>query len=184
MVWKLHSDCGLHKVTHPCHFPLHRQAPQAGAREKVARSWYCNRGLVSLSAKIDRKGYTPGSRRTGLGWGGGWCWGAGGETEAPLLLVAGEVIPVFAEIDNGSTRPVLPRAAVVQTQTFMARGARKQKRAVVASLAGEPVGPGQRALWQGRALRIPPVGPSILHCRVLHVDYALKVGHPAGPGGS
>ncbi|XP_016022156.2 arrestin domain-containing protein 2 isoform X1 [Rousettus aegyptiacus] len=121
-------------------------APQAGAREKVARSWYSNHGLVSLSAKIDRKGYTP-----------------------------GEVIPVFAEIDNGSTRPVLPRAAVVQTQTFMARGARKQKRAVVASLSGEPVGPGRHALWQGRALRIPPVGPSILHCRVLHVDYALKV---------
>ncbi|ELW67162.1 Arrestin domain-containing protein 2 [Tupaia chinensis] len=121
-------------------------APQAGAQEKMARSWYCNRGLVSLSAKIDRKGYTP-----------------------------GEVIPVFAEIDNGSKRPVLPRAAVVQTQTFMARGARKQKRAVVASLLGEPVGPGRRALWQGRALRIPPVGPSILHCRVLHVDYTLKV---------
>ncbi|XP_072803489.1 arrestin domain-containing protein 2 isoform X4 [Vicugna pacos] len=121
-------------------------APQAGAREKIARSWYSNRGLVSLSAKIDRKGYTP-----------------------------GEVIPVFAEIDNSSTRPVLPRAAVVQTQTFMARGARKQKRAVVASLSGEPVGPGRRVLWQGRALRIPPVGPSILHCRVLHVDYALKV---------
>ncbi|XP_053767671.1 arrestin domain-containing protein 2 isoform X1 [Desmodus rotundus] len=121
-------------------------APQAGAREKVARSWYSNRGLVSLSAKIDRKGYTP-----------------------------GEVIPVFAEIDNSSTRPVLPRAVVVQTQTFMARGARKQKHAVVASLLGEPVGPGRRALWQGRALRIPPVGPSILHCRVLHVDYTLKV---------
>ncbi|XP_045409546.1 arrestin domain-containing protein 2 isoform X2 [Lemur catta] len=121
-------------------------APQAGAREKVARSWYYNRGLVSLSAKIDRKGYTP-----------------------------GEVIPIFAEIDNNSMRPVLPRAAVVQTQTFMARGARKQKRVVVASLAGEPVGPGRRALWQGRALRIPPVGPSILHCRVLHVDYTLKV---------
>lgn len=121
-------------------------APQAGAREKLARSWYCNRGLVSLSAKIDRKGYTP-----------------------------GEVIPVFAEIHNSSTRPVLPRAAVVQTQTFMARGARKQKRVVVASVAGEPVGAGHRALWHGRALRIPPVGPSILRCRVLHVDYSLKV---------
>ncbi|KAM7140444.1 arrestin domain-containing protein 2 isoform 1-T1 [Molossus nigricans] len=121
-------------------------APQAGAREKVARSWYSYHGLVSLSAKIDRKGYTP-----------------------------GEVIPVFAEIDNSSTRPVLPRAVVVQTQTFMARGARKQKRTVVASLSGEPVGPGRRVLWQGRALRIPPVGPSILHCRVLHVDYTLKV---------
>uniref|UniRef100_F6YID5 Arrestin domain containing 2 n=1 Tax=Equus caballus TaxID=9796 RepID=F6YID5_HORSE len=69
----------------------------------------------------------------------------------------------------------------------MARGARKQKRAVVASFSGEPVGPGRRALWQGRALRIPPVGPSILHCRVLHVDYSLKVGvleaaAPRAPG--
>ncbi|XP_052608538.1 arrestin domain-containing protein 2 [Peromyscus californicus insignis] len=120
--------------------------PQAGAREKVARSWYCTRGLVSLSAKIDRKGYTP-----------------------------GEAIPIFAEIDNGSTRAVQPRAALVQTQTFMARGACKQKRAVVASVDGEPVGPGHRALWPGRELRIPPVGPSILHCRVLTVDYSLKV---------
>lgn len=57
----------------------------------------------------------------------------------------------------------------------MARGAHKQKHAVVASVDGEPVGPGRRALWPGRALRIPPVGPSILHCRVLSVDYSLKV---------
>lgn len=120
--------------------------PQAGAREKVARSWYCNHGLVTLSAKINRKGYTP-----------------------------GEVIPIFAEIDNGSTRPVETRAALIQTQTFMARGARKQKHTVVASVDGEPVGPGRRALWPGRALRIPPVGPSILHCCVLSVDYSLKV---------
>ncbi|XP_010604827.1 arrestin domain-containing protein 2 [Fukomys damarensis] len=64
------------------------QAPQAGSGEKEARSlWYRNRGLVTLSAKIDRKGYTP-----------------------------GEVIPVFAEIENGCTRPVRPRAALVQTQ--------------------------------------------------------------------
>ncbi|XP_037067738.1 arrestin domain-containing protein 2 isoform X1 [Peromyscus leucopus] len=124
--------------------------PQAGAREKVARSWYCTRGLVSLSAKIDRKGYTP-----------------------------GEAIPIFAEIDNGSSRAVQPRAALVQTQTFMARGARKQKRAVVASVDGAPVGPGLRALWPGRELRIPPVGPSILHCRVLSVDYSLKVPQPS-----
>lgn len=92
------------------------------------------------------------------------------------------MIPVFAEIDNGCTRPVLPRVAVVQTQTFMARGAQKQKRSVVASVAGEPVGPGRRVLWQGQALRIPPVGPSILHCRVLHVGYSLKVQTP-GPRG-
>lgn len=50
-------------MTHLCLFPPLRKAPQAGAREKVARSWYSNRGLVSLSAKINRKGYTPGSRQ-------------------------------------------------------------------------------------------------------------------------
>lgn len=42
------------------------QEPQAGAREKVARSWYCNHGLVTLSAKIDRKGYTPGNKWEGM----------------------------------------------------------------------------------------------------------------------
>lgn len=42
------------------------QAPQAGAKEKLARAWYCNRGQVSVTAKIDRKGYTPGEHPTVL----------------------------------------------------------------------------------------------------------------------
>ncbi|XP_056678092.1 arrestin domain-containing protein 2 isoform X2 [Monodelphis domestica] len=121
-------------------------APQAGVKEKMARAWYCNRGPVSITAKIERKGYTP-----------------------------GEVIPVFAEIDNGTSRPVVPKAAIIQTQTFVARGSRKEKRSVVASIVGDPVPAGKRELWQGRALKIPPVGPSILQCRILHVDYSLKV---------
>ncbi|XP_060640836.2 arrestin domain-containing protein 2 [Anolis sagrei] len=121
-------------------------APQAGAKEKLARTWYCNRGQVSVSAKIDRKGYTP-----------------------------GEVIPIFAEIDNGTSRAVSPKAAIIQVQTFLARGARKEKKAVVASIAGEPVAPHSRGVWHGRALKIPPVGPSILQCRILHVEYQLKV---------
>lgn len=39
------------------------QAPQAGTKEKMARIWYRNRGQVSITAKIDRKGYTPGEDR-------------------------------------------------------------------------------------------------------------------------
>ncbi|XP_061457338.1 arrestin domain-containing protein 2 isoform X1 [Rhineura floridana] len=121
-------------------------APQAGAKEKLARAWYCNRGLVSVSAKIDRKGYTP-----------------------------GEVIPIFAEIDNCTTRTVVPKAAIIQTQTFIARGTKKQKKSVVASIVGDSIAAGKREVWHGRALKIPPVGPSILQCRVIHVEYALKV---------
>ncbi|XP_063003235.1 arrestin domain-containing protein 2 isoform X2 [Elgaria multicarinata webbii] len=121
-------------------------APQAGAKEKLARVWYGSRGQVSVSAKIDRKGYTP-----------------------------GEVIPIFAEIDNCTTRSVVPKAAIIQTQTFIARGTRKQKKSVVASMAGDSIAAGKREVWHGRALKIPPVGPSILQCRIIHVEYALKV---------
>ncbi|XP_060088728.1 arrestin domain-containing protein 2 [Heteronotia binoei] len=121
-------------------------APQAGAKEKVVRTWYGSQGQVSVSAKIDRKGYTP-----------------------------GEVIPIFAEIENGSTRSVVPKAAIIQTQTFLARGTKKQKKSVVASIVGDSVAAHKRDVWHGRALKIPPVGPSILQCRILHVEYSLKV---------
>ncbi|XP_009470155.1 PREDICTED: arrestin domain-containing protein 2 [Nipponia nippon] len=121
-------------------------APQAGAKEKLARAWYCNRGQVSVTAKIDRKGYTP-----------------------------GEVIPIFAEIDNCTSRAVVPKAAIIQTQTFIARGTKKQKKSVVTSIVGDSIAAGKREVWHGRALKIPPVGPSILQCRIIQVDYSLKV---------
>ncbi|XP_040273597.1 arrestin domain-containing protein 2 isoform X2 [Bufo bufo] len=121
-------------------------APQAGTKEKIAHAWYCNLGQVSVTAKIDRKGYTP-----------------------------GEVIPIFAEIDNCTSRTVLPKAAIIQSQTFIARGALKQKKSVVATLAGDSVLAGKRETWHGRALKIPPLGPSIMQCRIIRVEYALKV---------
>lgn len=121
-------------------------APQAGAKEKLARAWYCNRGQVSVTAKIDRKGYTP-----------------------------GEVIPIFAEIDNCTSRAVVPKAAIIQTQTFIARGTKKQKKSVVTSMVGDTIAAGKREVWHGRALKIPPVGPSILQCRIIQVEYSLKV---------
>ncbi|KAE8631640.1 hypothetical protein XENTR_v10001262 [Xenopus tropicalis] len=121
-------------------------APQAGSKEKIAHAWYCNLGHVSVTAKIDRKGYTP-----------------------------GEVIPIFAEIDNCTTRAVIPKAAIIQSQAFVARGTMKQKKSVVATLAGDAVPAGKRETWHGRALKIPPLGPSILQCRIIRVEYTLKV---------
>ncbi|KAF7650842.1 hypothetical protein LDENG_00119690 [Lucifuga dentata] len=121
-------------------------APQAGTKDKMARAWYRNFGQVSVTAKIDRKGYTP-----------------------------GEVIPVFAEFDNSTSRSVVPKAYITQTQTFIARGTMKQKRSVVATLCGDIVGARCRETWHGRAIKIPPVGPSILQCRIIKVEYTLKV---------
>ncbi|XP_046714166.1 arrestin domain-containing protein 2 isoform X1 [Silurus meridionalis] len=121
-------------------------APQAGTKEKMARLWYHNFGQVSVTAKIDRKGYTP-----------------------------GEVIPVFAEFYNATSRSVVPKAYITQTQTFIARGTMKQKQAVVATLCGDVVEARRRETWHGRAIKIPPVGPSILQCRIIKVEYTLRV---------
>lgn len=92
-----------------------------------------------------------------------------------LSLSAGEVIPVFAEFDNSTSRSIVPKAFITQTQTFIARGTMKQKRSVVATLCGDIVGARCRETWHGRAIKIPPVGPSVLQCRIIKVEYMLKV---------
>lgn len=90
-------------------------------------------------------------------------------------VLVGEVIPIFAEIDNCTSRAVVPKAAIIQTQSFIARGAKKQKKSVVTSIVGDAIAAGKREVWHGRALKIPPVGPSILQCRIIQVEYSLKV---------
>ncbi len=40
------------------------QSPQAGTKEKTLCCWFCTSGPISLSAKIERKGYTPGKSVT------------------------------------------------------------------------------------------------------------------------
>lgn len=69
----------------------------------------------------------------------------------------------------------MPKAAIIQSQTFIARGTLKQKNSVVATLAGDSIPAGKRETWHGLALKIPPLGPSILQCRIIRVEYALKV---------
>lgn len=70
---------------------------------------------------------------------------------------------------------MVPKAYITQTQTFIARGTMKQKQAVVATLSGDVVGAQRRETWHGRAIKIPPVGPSILQCRIIKVEYMLRV---------
>lgn len=145
----------------------------------MARAWYRNFGQVSVTAKIDRKGYTPGEssrlkqllRKT-------QCLKPRLEASVIaniLSLSTGEVIPVFAEFDNSTSRSVVPKAYIIQTQMFIARGTMKLKRSVVGTLCGDIVGARCRETWHGRAIKIPPVGPSILQCRIIKVEYMLKV---------
>lgn len=149
------------------------QAPQAGTKDKMARAWYRSFGQVSVTAKIDRKGYTPGTHI--LLFPCAQTFVVSHLSKRAFSLSTGEVIPVFAEFDNSTSRSVVPKAFIIQTQTFIARGTMKQKRSVVATLCGDIVGAKRRETWHGRAIKIPPVGPSILQCRIIKVEYMLKV---------
>ncbi|XP_020782171.1 arrestin domain-containing protein 3-like [Boleophthalmus pectinirostris] len=121
-------------------------APQAGTKEKTLCCWFCASGPISLSAKIERKGYTP-----------------------------GESIQIFAEVENCSSRVVVPKAALYQTQTFYAKGKGKEIQQLVSNLRGDPLPQGKSQSWEGKMLKIPPVSPSILDCPIIKVEYVLMV---------
>lgn len=92
-----------------------------------------------------------------------------------LLTLPGESIQIFAEIENCSSRMVVPKAAIYQTQTFYAKGKMKEVKQLVANLRGESLSSGKTETWSGKMLKIPPVSPSILDCSIIRVEYSLMV---------
>lgn len=92
-----------------------------------------------------------------------------------MVFFAGESIQIFAEIENCSSRVVVPKAAIYQTQTFFAKGKVKEIKQLVANLRGDPLPPGKSETWDDKMLKIPPISPSILDCSIIHVEYSLMV---------
>ncbi|XP_048646287.1 arrestin domain-containing protein 4 isoform X2 [Marmota marmota marmota] len=118
--------------------------PVLKTQEKMVGCWFFTSGPVSLSAKIERKGYCN-----------------------------GEAIPIYAEIENCSSRLIVPKAAIFQTQTYLASGKTKTVRHMVANVRGNHIASGSTDTWNGKTLKIPPVTPSILDCCIIRVDYSL-----------
>uniref|UniRef100_A0A8C5LZN3 Arrestin domain containing 4 n=1 Tax=Leptobrachium leishanense TaxID=445787 RepID=A0A8C5LZN3_9ANUR len=120
--------------------------PVYRSKEKMVGCWILTSGPVSLSAKIGRKGYCN-----------------------------GEAIPIYADIENGSSRLVVPKAAIYQTQKFFSHGKPITIRQMLASVRGNHIASGSTELWNGKTLKIPPVTPSILDCNIIRVEYSLVV---------
>ncbi|XP_041041547.1 arrestin domain-containing protein 3-like isoform X1 [Carcharodon carcharias] len=121
-------------------------SPQVATKEKTICCCCCASGPISLSAKIERKGYT-----------------------------SGESIRIFAEIENHSSRNVVPKAAIYKTCTFHAEGKRKKTSELVTKLEGEPVLGGKTESWNGMELKIPPVPPTLMNCSIIQMEYSLMV---------
>ncbi|XP_062998728.1 arrestin domain-containing protein 4 [Elgaria multicarinata webbii] len=121
-------------------------SPVRQSQEKMVGYSVFTYGSVSLSAKIKRKGYCN-----------------------------GEAIPIYAEIENCSSCLIVPKAAIFQTQTYLASGKPKTFRQKVAKVRGNLVPSGSTDTWNGKPLKIPPVTPSILDCSIIRVEYSLAV---------
>ncbi|XP_064168446.1 arrestin domain-containing protein 4-like [Anguilla rostrata] len=132
-----------------CHIDVNSPSllsPVSTNKEKMISCWIFTSGPVSLSVNIDRKGYCN-----------------------------GEVIPIYAEIENCSSRLVVPKATIYQMQTFLARGKTKTYRQAVASVRGNHIPSGSSDSWNGKALKIPPLPPSVLNSALIRVEYSLAV---------
>ncbi|GCC34920.1 arrestin domain-containing protein 4-like [Chiloscyllium punctatum] len=116
------------------------------SKEKTIGCWFFTSGPISLSASIERSGFCN-----------------------------GEAIPIYAEFENCSSRLIMPKAAIFQTQTYLANEKTKTFRQVIANVRGNHVASGSTESWNGKALKIPPVTPSILDCRIIRVEYSLAV---------
>ncbi|XP_067827671.1 arrestin domain-containing protein 4-like [Heptranchias perlo] len=116
------------------------------SKEKTVGCWFFTSGPISISAKIERSGFCN-----------------------------GEAIPIYAEFENCSSRLIVPKAAIFQTQTYLANEKTKTFRQMVANVRGNHVASGSTESWNGKALKIPPVNPSILDCCIVRVEYSLAV---------
>ncbi|XP_066567952.1 arrestin domain-containing protein 3 [Amia ocellicauda] len=122
-------------------------APQMASKNKTVCCLCCASGPISLSARIERRAFT-----------------------------LGESIRIFAEIENGSTRTIRPKAHIQQKQTFYARGEYKLYNKTIASLEGEPFFSGKTGTWSGELPRIPfNTSFSIQNCHILKVEYLVVV---------
>ncbi|XP_043099785.1 arrestin domain-containing protein 3-like [Puntigrus tetrazona] len=87
----------------------------------------------------------------------------------------GEGLKVLAEVQNNSSRLIKPKYCLYEKHSFFARGKRRLHLHNLLKEEGEPIEPNSKKTVT-KVLSIPPSLPtSILNCRILKVEYRLKV---------
>lgn len=87
----------------------------------------------------------------------------------------GEGLVVDGEIANSSTRKIVPKYIIYQKQSFFAGGQRAVHTTQILKEKGEPLVSSTRQNLT-KVLVVPPeISPSIHNCRILKVEYRLKV---------
>ncbi|XP_061117757.1 arrestin domain-containing protein 3-like [Conger conger] len=123
--------------------------PLAASNSKELCCLCCTSGSVAMNAYVERKGYVP-----------------------------GEMIQINAEFENYSSRTIVPKAMLVQTQTFytISRSSRRTVMKELVKIEGRHLMPNSTGVWGDQMLQIPANTPlTISNCQILEVDYYLQV---------
>ncbi|XP_056312994.1 arrestin domain-containing protein 3-like [Danio aesculapii] len=92
-----------------------------------------------------------------------------------MAYYLGEGLKVLAEIQNGSSRIIKPKYCLYEKYSFFAKGKRKVHTHDLLKEVGESVEPNSKKTVT-TVLSIPPsLTASILNCRILKVEYRLRV---------
>ncbi|XP_069747009.1 arrestin domain-containing protein 3-like isoform X2 [Narcine bancroftii] len=121
--------------------------PLMATDEKTICCWCCASGPIILNAKIERKGY-----------------------------IVGESIQIVAEIENHSSRTVVPKAAIYKTTVYHAKSKSKTCSESIAEVKGDSILAGQKESRNVMVLKIPQVPPTLMNCTIIQMGYSLKVG--------
>ncbi|KAF7238396.1 Thioredoxin-interacting protein [Varanus komodoensis] len=120
--------------------------PVSAKKEKKVSCMFIPDGHVSVSARIDRKGFCE-----------------------------GDDICINADFENTCSRIVVPKAAIVAKHTYLANGQTKVFSQKLSCVRGNHIVSGMSESWRGKTLRVKKIKPSILGCHILRVEYFLRI---------
>lgn len=153
-------------------------------KEKKVSCMFIPDGRVSVSARIDRKGFCEGKDlelavepQTSCRFGDGRIFISCSQHLLIVFhfLLLGDEISIHADFENTCSRIVVPKAAIVARHTYLANGQTKVLTQKLSSVRGNHIISGTCASWRGKSLRVQKIRPSILGCNILRVEYSLLV---------
>lgn len=121
-------------------------APAAASAQKKVTCMFIPDGQVSVSARIDRKGFCE-----------------------------GEDISINAKFENTCSRIIVPKAAIIAKHWYMADGRTKELSQKLCAVRGNHIISGMCDMWQSKTIRVPKLKPTLRGCDIIKVDYALRI---------
>ena len=87
----------------------------------------------------------------------------------------GDIIPLSVNVQNNSTRVIHLNAKIVKQVKFFVYSNENTTTDTVTEISSDPINPGATSIWSPTNFIVPRVPPTLVGCRIINVEYSLKV---------